>query len=245
MRLTQRNIDCSPSAAYDGHIAIKLPATARSAWLSLLLSAAGCVSSYTPHVEESLAPVTDNIDHCLFRFAHDNVSARFRGDSVYSYDWAPPEAFGYRNFDSMLLELPGPCPDEGRDPGMDARIEAFYLEYSSKTARVAVVLANLALLPYTLGFVPTPIIDNYAVCLQITSRQGLIRKGMAGGSLKSFTNIWGHSDTRFHQGKTDRVNAKEKLMQELSVQAWGKAWSAQELSLPATTCREDLDAIRK
>lgn len=223
---------------------IALHVIARSAWLSLLLIATGCVSSYTPHIEKAEAEISDPTGHCRYNFTRSNVSAWFRGDSVISYEWAPPEAFGYQNFDSLLLELPGPCPVEADEPRIDADIEAYYLEYSNKAARVAVVLTNLALLPYTLGFLPTPTVDNYAVCLQITSPYGLDRKGLASGSLSSVTNLWGHGDTRFNKGETDRVRTKEELMRELSVQAWHKAWTPQESLPPATTCREDLDAIR-
>jgi hypothetical protein len=221
-----------------------MPSSTQVGLLGVSLLMLGCVSSYTPHTDDQPVASGDSTEHCRYSFATDNLSTWFRASSVYAYEWGHPEDFGYDN----VQPLPGliaACPDPGDAPKTEARVETYYLEYSNAAVRITNVLFNLAMFPYTFGFLPTPSTDHYAVCLQVTADDGMVRKGLVNGKLKSFTNIWGSGNTRANQGETDRKNAKEQLMRDLSIQAWQQAWAApQEDVPPATLCLQDMDTIR-
>jgi hypothetical protein len=97
---------------------------------------------------------------------------------------------------------------------------------------------------YTLGFLPFPMTDHFAVCLELTSTDGLRRTALAQGQLDRFVNVWGSSNTRHHQGKDEQQRKVDEAMREVTVYAWRKAWlPGQRDSDRIASCREELDAI--
>jgi hypothetical protein len=93
---------------------------------------------------------------------------------------------------------------------------------------------------------PVPLTDHFAVCLDITSPDGLRRTATAQGQLDRFINMWGSSNHRYNQGKDEQKQKLDQVIRELAVQAWRKAWlPAPGEPGPAINCRDELDAIAK
>jgi hypothetical protein len=88
--------------------------------------------------------------------------------------------------------------------------------------------------------------DYFAVCLEITTSDGLRRTATANGQLDTLANVWGTSNHRQNNGKDNHTRQLDRVMRELTVHAWRKAWvPAPGEPGPVINCRDELDAIAK
>ena len=208
----------------------------------LLPALSGCIASYSLQSENDSVAAPDLSAACSYKWT--TKDSWFRAESVYSYKWGPPGAFGYRSLESYVQELPGNCPEAPPAGAIDATLSAHYLEYSNAFARGAAILPLSYLSGLTLGFLPYALTDYYAVCVEAGATDGLRRAGLAKGRMDSVTNVWGASNTRQHRGRDEKIQKREELMRDLTMQAWHKAWMpSQQGATPIASCREALDAI--
>lgn len=211
-----------------------------SACLSLLLS--GCIASYTIRHEDPIEATPDAALVCRYNWWAD--VPYFRSENLISYRWAPASNFGHHDLAAALRDLTGVCPASDSDDRPNARVSAHALRHVNKYTRGAMALPMLFATGYTLGFLPIPLTDHFAVCLELTSPDGLRRSAIAQGRLDRFVNVWGSSNTTHHQGRDEQRRKVDEVMREVAVQAWRKAWARpQDGSQVILACREELDAI--
>lgn len=219
---------------------------ARSLTASLLLPLllGGCIASYSIRHEAPIDAMPDAALVCRYNWSADEPL--FRSENLLSYQWGPASNFGHRDLAGTLQDLTGACPNSISADKPEARLSAHALRHVNKYTRGALALPMLFAMGYSLGFMPIPMTDYFAVCLEITSPAGLHRTAIAQGQLDRFVNVWGSSNTRYHQGKDEQRQKVDEVMRELTVHAWRKAWLyAPGEPSPIINCRDALDAIAK
>lgn len=221
-------------------LVLALPALATRTCLLLLLS--GCIASYGIQHEDPIEETPDAALVCRYNWSADEPF--FRSENIYSYQWAPASQFGHHDFAAALRDLTGACPAPDSADGPEARISAHALRHANKFNRGAMAIPMAYATGFTLGFLPIPFTDYFAVCLEITSPDGLRRAAIAQGQLNRFANMWGSSNHRYRQGKDEQKQKLDLVIREVTVQAWRKAWvPAQDGSQVILACRDELDAI--
>jgi hypothetical protein len=227
-----------------GKITTGLGRSLRAMALAVLLPPVlgGCIASYSTRHEEPAQPAPDAALICRYNWSADEPL--FRSQNIISYEWAPASNFGHHDLAAALQELTSACPDSTSADRPDARISAHTLRHVNRFSRGVMALPMAFATGYTLGFFPFPMTDHFAVCLEMTSADGLRRAALAQGQLDRFVNMWGSSNTRHHQGKDEQRRKVDEVMRELTVHAWRKAWlPVQRDSDKIVNCREELDAI--
>ncbi len=215
---------------------------AASFCLPLLLS--GCVAIYNTRHEEPIQAAPDAALVCRYNWSADEPL--FRSENIYSYQWAPASSFGHHDLAAALQDLTNACPNSISADRLDAKISTYTLRHVNKFNRGAMALPMAFAMGYTLGFIPIPMTDYFAVCLEITSPDGLHRTAVAQGQLDRFINVWGSSNHRYKQGKDEQRRKVDDVMRELTVHAWHKAWlPARDQPGPIVSCGDELDAIAK
>lgn len=223
-------------------LVLALPALATSSNLSLLLS--GCIASYSIRHEDPIEETPDAALVCRYNWSADEPF--FRSENVYSYHWAPASQFGHRDFAAALRDFTGACPVPDSADRPEARISAHALRRAKKFNRSAMAIPMAYATGFTLGFMPIPMTDYFAVCLEITPLDGIRRAAIAQGQLNRFANMWGSSNHRYNQGKDEQKQKVDQIIREVANQAWRKTWlPAQEGSQTIASCRDELDAIAK
>lgn len=213
-----------------------------TAGLCLPLLLGGCIASYSIHHEDPVEAAPDAAVVCRYNWSVDE--SYFRSDNIFSYQWAPASGFGHHDFAAALGEFTGACPASDSADRPEARISAHALRHVNKTARSIMALPMLFAWGYSLGFAPIPLTDYFAVCLKITSPDGLRRSAIAQGQLDQFINVWGSSNHRQKRGRDEQRQKLDQAIREVAVQAWRKAWlPAQEGAQTIADCRHELDAI--
>lgn len=213
-----------------------------SSCLTLLLS--GCVATYNTRHEEPIQAAPDAALVCRYNWSADEPL--FRSENIYSYQWAPASNFGHHDLAAALRDLTSTCPDSTSAERPDAKISAHALRHASKFNRGAMAIPMAYATGLTLGFMPIPLTDHFAVCLDLTSPDGLHRTAVAQGQLDRFINMWGSSNHRYNQGKDEERQKLDQVMRELTVHAWRKAWiPSRGEPGPIVSCRDELDAIAK
>jgi hypothetical protein len=208
----------------------------------LLLS--GCIASYSIQHEDPVEAGPDAALVCRYNWSVDEPY--FRSDNIFSYQWASASSFGHHDLAAVLSDFTSACPASDSADRPDARISAHALRHVNKYTRGAMALPTLFAWGYTLGFMPIPMTDYFAVCLEITSLDGPRRVGLAQGQLDRFVNVWGSSNHRQYQGKDEQRQKLDQAIREVAVQAWRKAWvPPQDGSQVIIACRDELDAIAK
>ena len=233
-----------------------MQSTSRNTWLPaiskrLIVAAVmpvvlgGCVATYSARYEDPIQAAPDAAMVCRYNWSVDEPY--FRSENVYSYHWAPASRFGHHNLDSAVRALTSACPQAADDDErIDAQISTHYLRHVNTFIRGAMALPMAYAMGLTLGFIPIPLTDYFAVCLEIKSTDGLRHAAIAQGQLDSITNVWGASNHRYKQGKDERREKLDEVMRELTVHAWHKAWNpAQSEGGTTGDCREALDAIAR
>ena len=220
-----------------GTLALVLASPALAASLCLPVLLGGCIASYSIRQDEPNQAAPDAALVCRYNWSVDEPY--FRSEGLVSYHWGPPTEFGHHDFAAALRDLTGECPASNAADRPDARISAHALHHANKYTRGAAVLPASIAVGYTLGFIPLPATDYFAVCLEIKSKDGLRHAAIAQGRLDSFANKWG-----FSKYKQERIGNREQIVRDLTVQAWHKAWNpAQSESGTIGDCRDALDAI--
>lgn len=208
--------------------------------LSLLLG--GCIASYSIQHENPIDATPDAAKVCRYNWSADEPY--FRSENIISYHWAPASNFGHRDFAIALHDLTAECQASNAADRPDARISAHALRHVNKYTRGVSALPMAYAMGLTLGFIPIPTTDYFAVCLEITSSDGLRHAAIARGQLDRFANLWGSSNHRYSQGKDEQRQKLDLIIREVTVQAWRKAWGpAQSESGIIGDCRDALDAI--
>jgi len=203
------------------------------------LFASGCISLNSVQSEEEFFAPPDLSRACAYAWQTGEVL--FRAENVISYNWGPPGAFGYGATLTHVDQLTSGCLRPR--PERTANLSVYYVEHASKTYTYAVMLPMAYLWGLTLGTMPVPLFRSYVACVQVTSADGLNRFAIAEGNISSVQNVWGGSNTRHHQGKTETTERRAKLLQDLTSQAWHKLWLLQAENLGAEDCRQKLEAI--
>lgn len=204
------------------------------------LAVSGCISINSVKSEEAFSAPPDLSRVCAYSW--NMGETLLRTENIISYGWAPPGSFGYGATLPHIEQLTSSCPIPG--PERTANLSVYYLEHASKVYN-AVVLAPLFFgsAYATLGIAPVPYFRNYVACVQTTSPDGLNRFAIAEGSVSSLANVWGQSNTRHHQGKTEMFDLRAKLLQDLTSQAWHKVWQLDAENLDAEGCRQRLETM--
>jgi hypothetical protein len=211
--------------------------------LSLPPLLGGCIASYSTRHEEPIRAAPDAAHVCRYNWSF--AEPMFRAENVYSYDWAPAHTFGH-HVAAAVQALPAGCPDAAVAGRVDAQISAYYLRYANKVVRVAAALPMAYLMGASLGFMPIPTTDHFAVCLEITAQDGLRRSAIAKGQLDMLTNVWGTSNHRYSRGEDEQAQQLDRAMRELTVHAWNKAWQpAQAADEQIASCRDALEAVAR
>jgi hypothetical protein len=239
MRPKQEVIVHVPAIATTG-IRIARSLTA-SLGLPLLLS--GCIASYSIRHEEPIQAAPDSALVCRYNWSV--AEPMFRSENLISYQWAPAPHFGHQVAGGVQALTAG-CPDIA-DGRIDGQVSAYYLRHVNKVSRGVGALPMAYLMGISLGFMPIPMTDYFAVCLEITASDGLRRTATANGQLDTLANVWGTSNHRQNKGKDNHAQQLDRVMRELTVHAWNQAWSpAQAADQPLiASCRDALDAIVK
>ena len=217
-------------------------ARAVMASVSLSLLLAGCIASYSIRHEDPIDATPDAAHVCKYNWSADEPY--FRSENLISYHWAPASNFGHHDFAAALRDLTAECPASNAADRPDARISAHALRHVNKYTRGVSALPIAYAMGFTLGFIPIPTTDYFAVCLEISSSDGLRHSAIAQGQLNRFANVWGSSNHRYKQGKDEQRQKLDQAIREVAVQAWRKAWNpAQSESGTLGDCRKALDAI--
>jgi hypothetical protein len=227
-----------------GKISTGLGTALRALALAVLLPPVlgGCIASYTTRHEEPAPPAPDAALVCRYNWTV--AEPMFRSENVISYHWAPALHFGHQVAGGVRTLAAG-CPDTA-DGRIDGQISAYYLRHVNKVSRGVGALPMAYLMGISLGFMPIPTTDHFAVCLEITASDGLRRTAIANGQLDRLANVWGTSNHRYNQGKDEQRQKVDEVMRELTVHAWRKAWlPAPGEPSPVINCRDELDAIAK
>ena len=203
------------------------------------LAVSGCISLNTVQSEGSPSAPPDLSRVCAYSW--NNGETLLRTENLISYGWASPASFGYGATLPHVEQLTANCPIPR--PERTANLSVYYLEHSSKVYNAAVLAPLILASGYTLGIAPVPFFRNYVACVQTTSPDGLNRFAIAEGSISTLANVWGQSNTRHYQGKTETFALRAKLLQDLTSQAWHKLWSLQDENLGAEDCRHRLEAM--
>ena len=213
-----------------------------SLFLPLVLG--GCVATYSTRHEEPIQAAPDAALVCRYNWSADEPL--FRSENIYSYQWAPASNFGHHDFATALRDLTSECSNSISADRLDAKISAHALRHANKFNRGAMAIPGAFATGLTLGFMPFPLTDHFAVCLDITSPDGPRRTAIAQGQLDRLINIWGSGNHRYNQGKDEERKKVDEAMRELTVHAWRKAWlPALGEPSPVINCRDALDAIAK
>ena len=219
-------------------IASPLPSTTLALLLPFVLS--GCIASYSVKHGEPLGTAPDFAVVCRYNWKADDPL--FRSDNLTSYRWGSARNFNHR-VDDTVRTLAGPCPQASAEDRIDATISTHYLRYANKAARGALVLPAAFATGFTLGFVPLPMTDYFAVCLDLTAGDGLRRRAVVTAELDRITNTWGATNHRYRQGMDEARQKPDEVMREMTVHAWRKAWATENRATPMPGCAETLDAI--
>jgi len=210
--------------------------------LPLLLG--GCVAIYNTRHEEPIQAAPDAALVCRYNWSTDEPL--FRSENIHSYQWAPASNFGHHDLAAALRDLTSACPNSNSADRPEATISAHALRYASKVSRGIMAIPMAYATGLTLGFMPIPLTDHFAVCLDITSPDGLHHTTVAQGQLDRFINMWGSSNHKYNRGKDKERQKVDEVMRELTVHAWRKAWlPAPDEPRPVINCRDELDAIAK
>ena len=202
----------------------------------------GCIASHSIRHEDPIDATPDAARVCRYHWSADEPY--FRSENLISYHWAPASHFGHRDFAIALRDLTAECPASNAADQPDAKISAHALRHVNKYTRGVSALPTAFAMGFTLGFIPIPTTDYFAVCLEITSSDGLRHAAIAHGQLDRFANVWGSSNHRYNQGKDEQRQKLDQVIREVAVQAWRKAWNpAQSESGTIGDCRKALDAI--
>jgi len=200
----------------------------------------GCIASYHTRHEEPAQPAPDAALVCRYNWTV--AEPMFRSVNLISYQWAPAPHFGHQVAGGVQALTAG-CPDIA-DGRIDGQISAYYLRHVNKVSRGVGALPMAYLMGISLGFMPIPMTDYFAVCLEITASDGLRRTAIANGQLDTLANVWGTSNHRQNNGKDKHAQQLDRAMRELTVHAWNQAWlPAPGEPSPVINCRDALDAI--
>ena len=200
----------------------------------------GCISINSVKSEEAFSAPPELSRVCAYSWTIGETL--LRTENIISYGWASPASFGYGATLPHIEQLASSCPIPW--PERTANLSVYYLEHSSKVYNAFVLVPLFFGSVYTtLGIAPIPYFRNYVACVQTTSADGLGRFAIAEGSISSLANVWGQSNTRHHQGKTEMFDLRAKLLQDLTSQAWHKLWQLDAENLDAEGCRQRLETM--
>jgi hypothetical protein len=218
-----------------------LRALALAVLLPLVLG--GCIAAYHTRHEEPAQPAPDAALVCRYNWTV--AEPMFRSSNLFSYQWATAPNFGHQVGDAVRTLTEG-CPNVA-DGRIDGHVSAYYLRHVNKVSRGVGALPMAYLMGMSLGFMPIPTTDYFAVCLEITAGDGLRRTAIANGQLETLANVWGTSNHRQKQGKDEKSRKLDEVMRELTVHAWNQAWSPTPVADQPViaSCRDALDAIVK
>jgi hypothetical protein len=203
----------------------------------------GCIASYHTRHEEPAQPAPDAALVCRYNWTV--AEPMFRSANLISYQWAPAPHFGHQVAGGVQALTAG-CPNIA-DNRIDGQVSAYYLRHVNKVSRGVGALPMAYLMGISLGFMPIPMTDYFAVCLEITASDGLRLTAIANGQLETLANVWGTSNHRQNNGKDNHARQLDRVMRELTVHAWNQAWSpAQAADQPMiANCRDALEAIAR
>ncbi|HSC96597.1 MAG TPA: hypothetical protein VLC73_16670 [Burkholderiales bacterium] len=205
--------------------------------VSLVIS--GCISINSVKSEETFSAPPDTSRVCAYTW---NIGETLlRTENIISYGWASPRSFGYGATLPHIEQLGSSCPFPR--PERTANLSVYYLEHANKLYNTFVLTPLFFGSLYTLGIAPIPYFRNYVACVQTTSADGLGRFAIAEGSISTLGNVWGMGNTRHHQGKTEMIALRAKLLQDLTSQAWHKLWQLDAENLGAEGCRHRIETM--
>ena len=201
---------------------------------------AGCVANYSIQHEDPIEATPDAAVICKYSWSVEGPY--FRADSpLRSLKWGQAANFGHHNVAVALRDLTSGCPDSSSGDKPGATVSAHVVRDVNTPARVA-AMPVLLLSAGAFGVLPVPLSDHFAVCLEIASSDGLRRAADARGQLDRLINMWGTTDHRLKQGRTEQAQKVDEAIREVTVQAWRKAWApTKDGSRPIVACRDELD----
>ena len=202
----------------------------------------GCIASYHTRHEEPVQPAPDAALVCRYNWTV--AEPMFRSENLISFQWAPAPHFGHQVAGGVQTLTAG-CPPIA-DGRIDGQVSAYYLRHVNKVSRGVGALPMAYLIGLSAGFMPMPMTDHFAVCLEITASDGLRRTAIANGQLETLANVWGTSNHRQNNGKYKHTQQLDRVMREVTDHAWRKAWlPGQRDSDKTVSCMKELDAIAK
>ena len=211
--------------------------------LAALLLLGGCVASYKHFSEERFSAAPDLTEACRYQWTAEK--AYFRSEDQNGFGWADAGNRGFPGLQRDLKELAAKCPGTDRKAGAQARVSAHYLEYAEQSNRKAMLLPVVYFQLLSFGYAPMDMTNFYAVCVEAATPEGPRRAALAQGKLDAIANVWGASQSLLHPGGTMRQQNKERLLRDLTQQAWHKLWAPQQGLPVGIGCRGLLDALDK
>lgn len=188
---------------------------------ALSLTLGGCIASYGTRHEEPSYAAPDPVHVCRYKWSV--VAPRATSENELSRNLKPARLYG-QSVASIVEELTAGCPsdDVGR---VGAQVSAYYLRYANQAVRDIAALPLAFLSGATLGLLPIPATDSFVACVEITTSDGTKRTALARGELDMAANFWGSIGPPESSGNTYSTQQQDKILRELTIRAWNKAWS--------------------
>jgi hypothetical protein len=150
-----------------------------------------------------------------------------------AYAWKPDGAFQARA-EQLASSCPSPRPER------TAALSVYMVEGRNKPFAWVVSLPMAALSYWTLSLLPVLLLDDYVVCVQAASADGLNRLAIAEGSIVSLQN-----GLMFKKGKAEPEPGNVGLMRDdLTSESWRKLWLPQGENSGTENCAQKVAAIR-
>jgi hypothetical protein len=209
--------------------------------LTALPFAGGCVSMHSLNYDEEIPPASNLTEACAYRWQK-NVGVHGRGRALSGTTrWFEAPQYSSHLENTIRQEIEKRCDTAGPKPGGDATVTVYYLNYVNRLARGVVTMPLFFLSVATLGLLPVPGEDGFALCLDIALADGRHRYGLAEGQIRYVENIYGSG--RSGGLRVVRHTNQEQMLANLLVRAFHKAWIPGQANLEQPNCRDALNSM--
>ncbi|MFM9969802.1 MAG: hypothetical protein ACKVQK_15530 [Burkholderiales bacterium] len=204
--------------------------------LSAITLLNGCIGLYDRQSEAQFNTDIDLAGVCSFVWSADR--ANYRIANYNGLAWVNASQRGYPELESCSKTLLPRCPEGLIKTIAPAQLTTHYLESATPELGVAKALPIGAINLRDYDAKPTQRRSLYWACVETTTPIGPRRAALAQGSLQ----VSGTGDGPIVTSPSLRQYEKERLLRELTQQAWVKLWTPQQGLPPGQGCREALDA---